>query len=167
MPKDLRALISSARSLGWSPPTLEAALKVNDDQILVIAEKLEARLGGLRGKKVAILGLTFKPDTADFRDSPAMSLGLHLSKVGVDVRATDPALDQVPQATKNEFKLFTDNEDAWAYDGDDGALIEAMKRGRAMVVRGQSWRGTKTKDHFSLRGFTKSYQAISDACDLP
>ena len=110
LPKDLRALISTARSLGWSPPALEAALKVNDDQILVISEKLDTRLGGLRGKKVAILGLTFKPDTADFRDSPAMSLGLHLSRAGVEIRATDPALDKVPQVAKNEFELFTDLE---------------------------------------------------------
>ena len=108
LPKDLRALISSARLLGWSPPALEAALKVNQDQILVIAEKLGARLGGLRGKKVAIFGLTFKPDTADFRDSPAMFLGLYLSKAGVEVRATDPALDQVPKTARDTFELFTD-----------------------------------------------------------
>ena len=108
LPKDLRALISSAHALGWSPPALEAALKVNDDQILVIAEKLYQRIDGLEGKKVAILGLTFKPDTADFRDSPAMALAHHLSAEGVDVRATDPAMDQAPRGATNEFELFVD-----------------------------------------------------------
>ena len=108
LPKDLRALVSSARSLGWTPPTLEATLKVNDDQILVITEKLSERLGGLRGKKIAVLGLTFKPDTADFRDSPAMTLAHHLSGEGVEVRATDPAMDQAPQVAEDEFDLFSD-----------------------------------------------------------
>ncbi|NQW17640.1 MAG: UDP-glucose/GDP-mannose dehydrogenase family protein [Chloroflexi bacterium] len=108
LPKDLRALISSAKLLGWTPPTLAAALKVNDDQIAVIAEKLEKRLGGLQGKKVAMLGLTFKPDTADFRDSPAMALGQYLSRAGGKVRATDPALDQLPQEARDEFDLVAD-----------------------------------------------------------
>jgi len=121
LPKDLRALVSSAQSLGWSPLTLEAALQVNDDQIVVIAGKLDERLGGLRGKKVAILGLTFKPDTADFRDSPAMALGLHLSSAGVEVRATDPAMEQVPQVAKDEFTLFSDPTECAA--GADAVVI--------------------------------------------
>ena len=62
----------------------------------------------IKDKKVAIFGLTFKPGTADFRDSPAMSLGLYLSKAGVEVRATDPALDQAPKTARDTFELFTD-----------------------------------------------------------
>jgi invasion protein IalB len=67
----------------------------------------------------------------------------------------------------SKFTLFTDNQDAWAYEGEDGALIEAMKRGRRMVVQGQSWRDTETKDNYSLRGFTRAYKAIGEACGLP
>jgi hypothetical protein len=67
---------------------------------------------------------------------------------------------------KTEFTLFTDNQDAWAYDGDDQRLIEAMKRGGLMVVLGESWRGTQTKDNYSLRGFTRAYKEIGKACEL-
>ncbi len=65
------------------------------------------------------------------------------------------------------YELFTEDDTAWAPDGDsDRALIKAMKRGNRMVVRGVSSRGTKTKDTYSLMGFTKAHRAISRACDV-
>jgi invasion associated locus B (IalB) protein len=65
------------------------------------------------------------------------------------------------------FELFTQNDGAWAPDKEaDAALVAAMIKGRDMVVKGVSARGTKTTDTYSLSGFTKAYKAINKACGL-
>ena len=65
------------------------------------------------------------------------------------------------------FKLFTQDDGAWAPDKEaDAALVTAMIKGRDMVVKGVSSRGTNTTDTYSLSGFTKAYQAINKACGL-
>ena len=64
------------------------------------------------------------------------------------------------------FTLYTDGGYAWADDAKtDRALIENMKRGRSMVIKGISSRGTITTDTYSLVGFTAAYGAIGKACD--
>ena len=61
--------------------------------------------------------------------------------------------------------LFTNGDNAWAPDSStDKKLVEAMKRGQRMIVEGTSSRGTKTKDTYSLAGFSKAYKAISAKC---
>ena len=62
------------------------------------------------------------------------------------------------------FQLFTQGEHAWARDGEDTALIEAMRAGSRMTVRGTSTRDTFSLDTFSLLGFTAAYNAMMDAC---
>ena len=66
---------------------------------------------------------------------------------------------------KSFNNLFTSGENAWAPDSaTDKMLINSMKRGERMIVEGQSMRGTKTKDTYSLSGFTGAYRAISAKC---
>ena len=60
------------------------------------------------------------------------------------------------------YTLLTNDETAWAYQGEDSLFIERMKNGKRMVVIGFSKRGTKTTDTYSLFGFTLAYQAILD-----
>lgn len=61
--------------------------------------------------------------------------------------------------------LFTSADNAWAPDSaTDKKLVDAMKRGERMIVEGTSFRGTKTKDTYSLAGFTNAYRAISAKC---
>jgi len=62
------------------------------------------------------------------------------------------------------FTLFTHEENAWAYDEDDSRIVNAMRAGTRMVVRGTSQRGTLTTDTYSLMGFTNAHAAISEAC---
>ena len=65
------------------------------------------------------------------------------------------------------FKLFTQDDGAWAPDKEaDAALVAAMIKGRGMVVKGTSTRGTDTLDTYSLSGFTRAYQTINKACGL-
>ncbi len=90
-PKDVRALIATARELGYEPAMLRAALEVNDRQPLRAVEMAEEVLGGLRSKRAAVLGLAFKPNTDDVRESPALKLVEELLRRGAEVRAYDPA----------------------------------------------------------------------------
>ena len=62
------------------------------------------------------------------------------------------------------FKLFTQDSSAFAYKEDDKALVKAMRAGSTMVIRGESQRGTKTKDTYSLSGFIKAHNAINKSC---
>lgn len=64
-----------------------------------------------------------------------------------------------------KFTLYTQGDTAWAADAEtDKSLIEAMKAGVAMTVKGNSWRPTETVDRYSLKGFTATYNAIRKAC---
>ncbi len=66
-----------------------------------------------------------------------------------------------------KFTLFTQGESAWAYkDTDDKAIVEAMKRGNELVVRGTSARGTVTVDRYALGGFTAGLTEINKACNI-
>lgn len=66
-----------------------------------------------------------------------------------------------------KFTLFTDDETAWASSPAlDSKLVQAMRKGRRMIVRGLSERGTKTVDSYSLMGFTAAHRAISKACGV-
>ncbi len=68
---------------------------------------------------------------------------------------------------KRVFQLFTQDDGAWTPDLEtDKALVQAMRRGQTMVVKGTSARGTLTTDTYSLTGFTKAYRAIGNACGL-
>lgn len=64
-----------------------------------------------------------------------------------------------------EYKLFTDGDKAWARnEKTDKAIVNAMVSGTKMVVKGESSRGTKTKDTYSLKGFTATHKSINTAC---
>ncbi len=68
---------------------------------------------------------------------------------------------------KQNFELFTQDDGAWALDvATDKKLVQAMRKGNRMVVKGTSSRGTLTTDTYSLKGFTKAYRAIGKACGL-
>ena len=68
---------------------------------------------------------------------------------------------------KQTFELFTQDDGAWALDAaSDKKLVQAMRKGNKMVVKGTSSRGTTTTDTYSLKGFTKAYRAIGKACGL-
>jgi UDPglucose 6-dehydrogenase len=91
LPKDVRALIARARDLGYEPGVLASVLKINQEQAARLVDIAESRLGSLEGKKVAVLGLAFKPGTDDVREAPALAAIEELIKRGALVMAYDPA----------------------------------------------------------------------------
>src|SRR3954453_2372276 len=90
-PKDTRALVKIAQDYDTQLRIVEAVLSVNDNRKRAMARKVALAAGGsLRGKTVAVLGLTFKPDTDDMREAPSIPLVTGLLDMGAKVRAHDP-----------------------------------------------------------------------------
>src|SRR5580698_7895299 len=88
--KDLSALITTANEYGYRPRILEGAVSVNESQRKYVVDLLLRHLKTLRGAKVCILGLSFKPHTDDLRDSPALDVATRLIGKGAFVAAYDP-----------------------------------------------------------------------------
>ena len=93
-PKDVSALVHTATDYGYEAILLESTIKVNRHQRVIVIEKLQQTLKILKGKTVGLLGLTFKPDTDDMRDAPALTLIEELNRLGAKVKAYDPLLSQ-------------------------------------------------------------------------
>ncbi|NJP12098.1 MAG: UDP-glucose/GDP-mannose dehydrogenase family protein [Leptolyngbyaceae cyanobacterium RU_5_1] len=91
-PKDVSALIHTAHDYGYQAQLLQAAVHANQRQRLVAVEKLQQILKILKGKTIGLLGLTFKPDTDDLRDAPALDLIEELTRLGAKVKAYDPII---------------------------------------------------------------------------
>ncbi|KEO88042.1 UDP-glucose 6-dehydrogenase [Erythrobacter sp. JL475] len=123
-PKDTLALLKTAEDYDSPTRIVEAVVKVNDSRKRAMGRKVLDALGGAetaRGKKVALLGLTFKPNTDDMRDSPAIAVAQTLIDAGVQVSAYDPegmeqARPLMPQVT------MCDNPYA-AIEGADATVI--------------------------------------------
>ncbi len=106
-PKDTLALLKTAEDYDSPTRIVEAVVKTNDSRKRAMGRKVIEALGGAdaaRGKKAALLGLTFKPNTDDMRDSPAIAIAQTLSDAGVEVTAYDPegmeqAAPLLPQVT--------------------------------------------------------------------
>jgi len=91
-PKDVQALAYVAREAGVQPVLLDAIHRVNQEQKRVLFAKIQQRFGeSLRGMTCAVCGVTFKPETDDLREAPALTLIDQLLEAGVKVRAHDPA----------------------------------------------------------------------------
>jgi len=93
-PKDVSALIHTADDYGYETQLLKAAVSVNERQRLIVVEKLQQALKILKGKTIGLLGLTFKPDTDDLRDAPALNVIENLARLGAKVKAYDPIISQ-------------------------------------------------------------------------
>ena len=92
-PKDSLALKQLAANSGYHFQLLNAVIEVNELQKRRVIGKLHNHLGTLRGKRIALLGLAFKPHTDDMREAPSLVLAGRLLAEGADVRAWDPIVD--------------------------------------------------------------------------
>jgi UDPglucose 6-dehydrogenase len=97
-PKDTRALISIARQYDYEPLIVNAVVEVNERQRAAMVPKIEKLVGDLNGKKIAVLGLSFKPETDDMREAPSIDIIRELIRRGASVIAYDPVA--MPEAAK-------------------------------------------------------------------
>lgn len=124
-PKDVKALVSFADNLGYLPIMLQSTILINENQAVRLVKRLEANIGGLENKKIAVLGLAFKPDTDDVRESPALILIRELLRLEAKVFAVDPiAVDNAKKAlTVDNTRLSFENDYKSALEDADGAVL--------------------------------------------
>jgi UDPglucose 6-dehydrogenase len=119
-PKDLAALVQMGERAGYPMQIAGAAASVNAQQRRRMVSKIKEALGGLEGTTVGFLGLSFKPNTNDLREAPAISIAQELMEQGAAVRAYDPA------ALEEGSKLLpriTPCQDAYEAAQDADALV--------------------------------------------
>lgn len=135
LPKDIRALRSHARTLGYSTPLIDAVEAVNMQQKQVIGQKIAnyfATRNGLEGKTVGILGLSFKPDTDDMREAASLTLIQQLLAANVSLRLYDPVAMDNAKKILNKYPHITwcSSELDVASGADAIALITEWKQFR-------------------------------------
>ena len=120
-PKDVSALVSLAKETGETPVLLESVLAVNEQQPHRMLTLLKKRIGSLKGKRIAVLGLAFKDNTDDIRDSRAIPVIRELLHDGVHVVAYDPMA--IPNMQKLFPKIGYCSSSADALRGADACLV--------------------------------------------
>ncbi|MEJ0044184.1 MAG: UDP-glucose/GDP-mannose dehydrogenase family protein [Rhizomicrobium sp.] len=119
-PKDTLALLQTAQEAGAPSRLVEAVVAVNDARKLAMAEKIERAFSGVKGKTIAVLGLTFKPNTDDMRDAPSLVIVPWLQKQGATIRAFDP---QGAHEAQKLLNIELCGDAYHAIDGADGVVI--------------------------------------------
>jgi UDPglucose 6-dehydrogenase len=115
-PKDTRALSKIAREKGYTFRVLDSVIQANEDQKKRMVAKIKGMVGDLRGKKIGILGLSFKPNTNDIRESSSIAIIRGLLEMEAKVKTFDPAAMEEAKAILPEVEYGKD-----AYDVASGA----------------------------------------------
>lgn len=107
-PKDVKALAYMAAEKGRHPQLLRAVMDINDDRRRMAILHLQEMVGEFRGKTVGLLGLSFKPNTDDMRDAPAVTLAQKLIANGAAVRAYDPVAMEIAHTVIPHVQMMPD-----------------------------------------------------------
>ena len=159
LPKDVKALIAHAKSLGEQAPLLESVITINDKRAERVVGLLDRHWPSLAGIRVTLLGLSFKPETSDVRGSPAFPIMAELLKRGAAVTAYDPvAMNEARKISIGKRVNYCDdlrsaltNVDAvivvtpWKEFREVPALLKIAKRSRSLWMVGAL--STKAKWH--------------------
>lgn len=122
-PKDVKALIAHGENIGSPMRLLDAVIEVNEQQPQQVLSLLKKHFPSLKGIRIAILGLAFKPGTDDMRESPAIPVVKGLLAQGVEIKAYDPVAKHEAQ------KLFGDHQIVYCDD-----LAQALQNVQAVVL---------------------------------
>ncbi len=166
-PKDTTALIDIAKRAGYDMKTVRAAVDVNDKQRAMLVSRMDGIMGGLKGKKIAVWGLSFKPNTDDLRESPAFDLINLLKDKGADVTAYDPITSG---AAKELLSGVTIVEDAYdALEGADSLVVATdwnmfkeaeLSRMKGLMARPLVFDGRNIYDPEKLRAAGFEYYGV-------
>jgi len=109
-PKDTEALIHMGKKMNYDLSLIAATNRINDNQpYMMVIEKLKSSLGDLKNKKIALLGLTFKPNTDDLREAPSLKVSRSILAEGASLNAYDPVVSYYPV---EDVKLYNNVYDA-------------------------------------------------------
>jgi len=137
-PKDVKALIRMGQDAGVSLNVVEATERTNEAQKAVLVPRVAAHLGGLKGKRIAIWGLAFKPRTDDMREAPAIAVIDALLKEGAEVTAYDPKAETSAREVFGDRVTFC------------GRAYEAVAGADALVVVTE-WNEFREPDFAKIR----------------
>ncbi len=142
-PKDVAALLNTSSSYGHELQILQSVESVNKRQKQVIAEKIKKHFKGkIKGLTVAVWGLSFKPNTDDVREAPALTIISALQKGGATVRAHDPeAMEEMKRKIGNTVKYFDNN-------------YECLKGADALVIATE-WNDFRRPDFDRMKSLMK------------
>jgi UDPglucose 6-dehydrogenase/GDP-mannose 6-dehydrogenase len=122
LPKDVNALIAHGAAVGHPMRLLRAVIDINDDRADEVLRIVKRHLPTLSGTTVVVLGLAFKPDTDDVRESPAIPIVERMQAEGASVRIHDPVVRELPERLRLPDVSLTDDL-AGALDGADAAVL--------------------------------------------
>ncbi|ARU63064.1 nucleotide sugar dehydrogenase [Tumebacillus avium] len=168
-PKDVEALLHLSRQEGVPLQLLDAVARVNQEQAAWFLQKVLRHLGPLSGKKIALLGLTFKPGTDDIREAPALRLIPELLAAGAELSAYDPQGMEAVRRLHPGLRYAKDPYDALA--GADGALLltewqEFLELDYAQVKRVMAGAvlldGRNALDGEKMRGYGLLYDGVGE-----
>lgn len=130
-PKDVKALIKTADKIGYSMNVLKAVEEVNDNQKKILFNKLMKHFNGdIKNKRIALWGLSFKPETDDMREAPSLVIIDEILKAGGNVKAYDPiAIDESKRRIGDKIEYATDIYDA-TLDADALIVVTEWKEFR-------------------------------------
>lgn len=146
-PKDTRALAAVSRQFNSPSLIVDAVIEVNDRQRQRMVPKIERLVGDLEGKTIAVLGLSFKPETDDIREAPAVDIIRELLARGATVKAYDPvAISQVAEILPDV--TYTEDEYEAVADADVLVFITEWNQFRALDMQRvhQAMRSPKIAD---------------------
>lgn len=123
-PKDTRSILFTGKQYGLEMPMVSAAIEVNRRQRQMIIEKLQATLKVVRGSAIGVLGLAFKPNTDDIRESPAIDIISELLDMGASVKVYDPvAMEKYRQTYPEQDLVYASSVEEVARESDALVLL--------------------------------------------
>lgn len=148
LPKDVTSLVQQGKAVSSSFRILEAVIEVNEKQKLRVIEKLEKFLKDLKNKVIGILGLSFKPNTSDVRESPALTVVRVLLEKGAKVKVYDPvAMDEFRRVFPNPEIIYVSSP------------IECAKEADALVILTE-WNEFRFLDLSQIKKVMKTFVLI-------
>ncbi|MEW5593064.1 UDP-glucose/GDP-mannose dehydrogenase family protein [Peribacillus frigoritolerans] len=134
-PKDVKALLHTANLNGVHFSLLKETVAINDFQQELLVTKAINRIGDLKGKKVAMLGLAFKPETDDMREAPSIKIARSLTKLGAEVVAYDPvAVDNAKNILGDTIRFASTVREA-AVNADAVFIVTEWKEFRLLDLK--------------------------------
>lgn len=143
-PKDVQALVKTSKEYDYDFKILNSVMKVNEIQKSILTKKIKDYFGeNIKGKRIAIWGIAFKPNTDDIREAPSLSIIRELLDAGVSIIAYDP------EAKKNAIKVFGDEIE---YGSD---MYSVLKDADALAILTE-WAEFRTPDFEKIGSLLKS-----------
>jgi UDPglucose 6-dehydrogenase len=173
-PKDLKAFVKIAEKHGYDLSLLREVSRINERRRELVVEKLKSALWILRGKRIGLLGLAFKPNTDDVREAPALAIARRLLEEGAEVRGYDP---QAAAKARRALPELTVCPDPYAVAGQAEALVLCTEwaefasldwsRVKAQMVRPLVLDGRNALDRERLVSLGFEYLGVGRGCLIP